>query len=95
MERGDEYPVHLAEAYGDVIRVVNALERDFGAVESMAKNATAESMDGICGHRAVRFGSSPPTTPTSAVSILKKRGILTDPMEDYTGIDMGVDLDME
>ena len=94
MERGDEYPVHLAEAYGDVIKVVNALERDFGAVESMA-DATAESRDGICGNRVVRFGSSPPTTPTSAVSILKKRGILTDPMEDYTGIDMGVDVDME
>jgi hypothetical protein len=94
MERGDEYPVHLAEAYGHVIKEVNALERYFEAVDSVA-DATAESRDEDCGNRVVRFGSSPPTTPTSAISILKKRGILTDPMENYNGIDMGVDVDME
>ena len=94
MERGNEYPVHLAEAYGHVIEEVNALERYFEAVDSIA-DATAESRDEDCGNRAVRFGSSPPTTPTSAISILKKRGILTDPMENYNGIDMGVDVDME
>jgi len=92
MERGDEYPVHLAAAYGNVINEVNALGRYF-AVE--IANATEDLRDEVNGHRLVRFGSSPPPTPQSAVPILKKRGIISDPMEDYGGIDMGVNIEME
>ena len=96
MERGDEYPVHLAEAYGNVIDEVTALERYFEAVQEEIANATVDSRDEVCGkNHVVRFGSSPPATPTSAVRILKKHGLVTDPMEDYNGFDMGVDVDME
>ena len=79
MERGDEYPVHLAAAYGNVINEVNALERYFAAEIA---NAMEDSRDEVNGHRLVRFGSSPPPTPQSAVPILKKRGFISDPMED-------------
>ena len=90
MEGGDEYPVHLASAYGDVITEVNALERYFDAEFA---NATEDSRDDA---RMVRFGSSPPPTPQrSAVPILKKRGFISDPMEDYGGIDMGINVEME
>ncbi len=92
LERGNEYPVNLAEAYGNVINEINALERYF---EADVADATVKSMDEVCGNRLVQFGSSPPSTPLSAVPILKKRGFLADPMEDYSGIDMGVNVDME
>jgi hypothetical protein len=94
MERGDEYPVHLAKAYGNVIDEVTALERYFEAAHEVA-DATVDTRDEGCGNRVVRFGSSPPATPTSAVPILKKHGLVTDPMENYNGFDMGVDVDME
>jgi hypothetical protein len=90
MEGGDEYPVHLASAYGNVINEVNALERYFDAEFA---NATEDSRDEV---RLVWFGSSPPPTPRkSAVPILKKRGFISDPMEDYGGIDMGINVKME
>ena len=92
LERGDEYPVHLAEANGNVIDEINALERYF---EAVVTDATVKSRDEVCGNRLVRFGSSPPSTTLFAVPILKKRGFLVDPMEDYSGIDMGVNVDME
>ena len=72
-----------------------ALERYFEAVQEEIANATVDSRDEVCGSRVVRFGSSPPATPKSAVPILKKHGIMIDPMENYNGIDMGVDVDME
>ncbi len=84
--------MHLAEAYGNMIDKINALERYF---EADVTDAMVESRDEVCGNRLVRFGSSPPPTPLSAVPILKKRGFLADPMEDYSGIDMGVNVNME
>ena len=92
MERGDEYPVHLAAAYGNVIDEINALESYFDAEVA---NATEEARDEVGGSRLVRFGTSPPPTPQSAIPILKKRGFISDPMEDYGGFDMGINAEME
>ncbi len=47
LERGDEYPVHLPEAYGNVINEINALERYF---EADVADATVESRDEVCGN---------------------------------------------
>jgi hypothetical protein len=67
MEGGDEQPVHLTNAAADVILEINALERYFS--KDRIANATATIKDDGCSARSVRFGSSPPVTPKSALTI--------------------------
>ncbi len=92
MEGGDEQPVHLTNAAADVILEINALKRYFA--EDCVANATATIKDDGCSARSVCFGSSPPVTPKSALTI-KKRGFVDDPMDHYGDMDMGINVEME
>ncbi len=92
MEGGDEQPVHLTNAATDVISEINALEHYFA--EDCIANAITTIKDDGCSARSVRFKSSPPVTPKSALTI-KKRGFVDDPMDHYGNMDMGINVEME
>jgi hypothetical protein len=92
MEGGDEQPVHLTNAAADVILEINALKRYFA--EARVLNATVTIKDDGCSARSVRFGSSPPVTFKSALTI-KKRGFVDNPMDHYRNMDMGINVEME
>jgi hypothetical protein len=92
MEGGDEQPVYLTNAAADMILEINALERYFA--EACVANATATIKDDGCSARSVRFESSPPVTPKSALTI-KKCGFVDNPMDHYSNTDMGINVEME
>ncbi len=75
-----------------MISEINALERYFA--EAHVANATATIKDNECSVRSVRFGSSPPVTPKSALTI-KKHGFVDNPMDHYGNMDMGINVEME
>ncbi len=82
----------MTNAATDVISEINTLERYFA--EACIANATATIKDDGCSARSARFGSSPPVTLTSALTI-KKRGLVDDLMDHYGNMEMGINVEME
>jgi hypothetical protein len=92
MEGGSEHPVHMAGAYADMIKVIDALEKDFSSANHIQATDRETTFTSVTSRpRQVTFGASPakPTniTTTTLQSALAhatnvgKRGYVTDPME--------------
>jgi len=100
IEGGSEHPVHMAGAYDNLIDKINALEKHFSSANKI--QATDNENVNNRPHQ-VTFGASlaKPTniTTTTLQSALAhatnvgKQGYVTDPMETYSELEIGVDDD--
>jgi hypothetical protein len=54
VDEGNEHPVHMANAYSDLIAEINSLERHFTSADLMLVKSA-----GVDGARSVRFGAHP------------------------------------
>jgi hypothetical protein len=97
VDEGNEHPVHMMDAYHDIIAEINALERHF----TSANLVQAESKE-VDGSRSVMFGARPAiathvstTTLQSALanSTISSSGYVRDPMEHYDEPDQGIGYD--
>jgi hypothetical protein len=98
MDEGNEHPVHMAEAYSDLIAEINALERQF-----MSANLIQAESGGVDGSRSVTFGACPAipthvltTTLQSAMANATRigsSGYVGDSMDHYDDPDPGIGYD--
>jgi hypothetical protein len=98
VDEGNEHPVHIADAYSNLIAEINSLERHF-----MSADLVQVESAGVDGTRSVRFGAC----PVGATHILQttlqlalihsteigKSGFVGDPMNHYDDPDMGIGFD--
>jgi hypothetical protein len=87
-----------------MIKVIDALEKDFSSAMQIQATDQESTFTSVNSHsRQVTFGASPakPTKITTATlqsalahaTNVGKRGYVTDPMETYSELDIGVDDD--
>ena len=98
VDEGNEHPVHMVEAYSNLIAEINALERQF----TSANLIQAES-NGVDGSRSVTFCARPAiathvlmTTLQSAMANATRigsSGYVGDPMDHYDDPDLGIGYD--
>jgi hypothetical protein len=94
----NEHPIHMAEAYSNLIAEINALERQF-----MSANLIQAKSDGVDGSQSVTFGACPAiathvlrTTLQSAMANATRigsSGYVGDPMDHYDDPDLGIGYD--
>ena len=95
VDEGNEHPVHMADAYSDLIAEINSLERHFTSTDLMPVESA--SVDGA---HSIRFGACPvgvthisQTTLQLALTHSTKIGkirFVGDPMDHYDDPDMGI-----
>ena len=98
MDEGNEHPVHMADAYSNLIAEINSLEQHF-----MSADLVQVGSNGVDGTRSVRFGARPigathisQTTHQSASTHsteIGKSGFVGDPMDHYNDPVMGIGFD--
>ena len=98
VDEGNEHPVHMVDAYSDLIAEINSLERHFTSADLVQVKSA-----GVDGTRSVRFGAR----PVGATHILQTRlqsalthsteigksGFVGDPMDHYNDPDMRIRFD--
>ena len=95
VDEGNEHPVHMADAYSDLIAEINSLERHFMSNDLMPVESA--SVDGA---HSIHFGACPvgvthisQTTLQLALTHSTKIGkirFVGDPMDHYDDPDMGI-----
>ena len=98
VDEANEHPVHMADAYSNLIAEINSLERHFTSA-----NLVQVGSDGVDGTRSVCFGAHPigtshilQTTLQPALTHSTKTGksrFVGDPMDHYNDPDMGIGFD--
>ncbi len=100
VDEGNKHPVHMADAYDNLIAEINALERHFTSANLI--HVKSNIVNGPC---SVHFGARPvtatqvlPTTLQSAMTHstgIGSSGFFGDPMDHYNDPNMGIGLDNE
>ena len=95
MDEGNEHPVHMADAYNDLIVEINSLDQHFTSADLV--NVESDGVDGL---RSVRFGARPVGAAHFSQTTLQlaltdstnigKSGFVGDPMDHYNDPDMGI-----
>jgi hypothetical protein len=98
VDEGNEHPVHMAEAYSNLIAEINALERQF-----MSANLIQAESDGVDGSQSVTFGARPAIATHVLMTTLQlamanatrisSSGYVGDPMDHYDDPDLGIGYD--
>jgi hypothetical protein len=98
VNEGNEHPVHMVDAYSNLIAEINSLERHFTSADLVQVKSA-----GVDGTRSVRFGARPvgtthilQTTLQSALTHsteIGKSRFVGDPMDHYDDPDMGIEFD--
>ena len=98
VDEGNEHPVHMVDAYSNLIVEINSLERHFTSADLM--QVKSAGVDGAC---SVRFGARLvgatqilQTTLQLALTHsteIRKSGFVGDPMDHYDDPDMGIGFD--
>ena len=95
MDEGNKHPVHMADAYNDLIVEINSLDQHFTSADLV--NVESDGVDGL---RSVRFGARPVGAAHFSQTTLQlaltdstnigKSGFVGDPMDHYNDPDMGI-----
>jgi hypothetical protein len=98
VDEGNKHPVHMADAYNNLIAEINALERRF-----MSANLVHVKSNVVNGPCSVHFGARTdtasyvlPTTLQLAMTHstgIDSSGFFGDPMDHYNDPNMGIELD--